>query len=456
MKRSFDLIVIGAGSGGLAAAKKAASYGASVAIVEGDLVGGTCVIRGCVPKKLLVCGSSLLESFLSAPSYGFDFDNLKIKSEFLLSNVRKEVQRLNELHENFLNKANVELFKGWGEFKNSNCIAIKHRINGETLNELDGERILIAVGGKPQRPNIDGASLGWTSDDMFLLTSFPKKITIVGAGYIACEFACILHGLGVEVSQLVRGDRILRGFDFELSSALIEAMKNKGVNIEFGANNSSLKWTPGSLIIKTNTGKEFDSNGLLFATGREPFLDGLKLEKAGIKIFENKIKVDSEGKTNISNIFAIGDVTDRINLTPVAIDEGRKFADRNYGKSAQKVNYDFVPYAVFSQPEIASVGITEEKAIKSMGKDNIKVYRSIFRPLSKSLPKTGSKCILKLIVDKNNNKVLGCHMIGDNASEIIQMASISLMLGAKKTDFDNTMALHPTIAEEFVTMRWFI
>ncbi len=453
MKRSFDLIVIGAGSGGLAAAKKAASYGASVAIIEGDLVGGTCVIRGCVPKKLLVCGSSLSESFLSAPSYGFDFDNLKPKSEILLANVRKEVQRLNELHENFLNKAKVEIFKGWGEFRNSNCIAIINRINGETLNELYGEKILIAVGGRPKRPSIEGASLGWTSDDMFLLKGFPNKITIVGAGYIACEFACILQGLGVEVTQLVRGDQILRGFDYELSSALTEAMISKGIDLIFGENVSSIKGTPGSLIIKTNTGKEFDSNGLLFATGRKPFLEGLKLEQAGIETLENKIKVDSESKTNISNIFAIGDVTDRINLTPVAIDEGRKFADRYYGKSAQKVNYDFVPYAVFSQPEIASVGITEEKAIQSLGKDKIEIYRSIFRPLSKSLPKTGPKCILKLIVDKNNNKVLGCHMIGDNASEIIQMASISLMLGAKKSDFDNTMALHPTIAEEFVTMR---
>ena len=453
MKKSFDLIVIGAGSGGLAAAKKAASYGASVAIVEGDLVGGTCVIRGCVPKKLLVTGSSLSEIFLSASSYGFDFENFKIKSEVLLANVRKEVQRLNELHENFLNKANVALFKGWGEFKNSNCIAIKNRINGETLDELYGEKILIAVGGRPKKPSIEGASLGWTSDDMFLLKSFPKKITIVGAGYIACEFACILHGLGVEVNQLVRGDRILRGFDFELSSALTEAMISKGIDLRFGENVSSIEGTPGSLIIKKNTGKEFDSNGLLFATGRKPFLEGLKLEQAGIETLENKIKVDSESKTNISNIFAIGDVTDRINLTPVAIDEGRKFADRNYGKSAQKVTYDFVPYAVFSQPEIASVGITEEKAIQSLGKDKIEVYRSIFRPLSKSLPKTESKCILKLIVNKTNNKVLGCHMIGDNASEIIQMASISLMLGAKKSDFDNTMALHPTIAEEFVTMR---
>ncbi len=453
MKRSFDLIVIGAGSGGLAAAKKAASYGASVAIVEGDLVGGTCVIRGCVPKKLLVCGSSLSESFLSAAAYGFDFESLRIKSEVLLTNVRMEVQRLNELHESFLRNANVVLFKGWAEFRNSNCIAIKNRISEETLYELYGEKILIAVGGRPKRPSIEGASLGWTSDDMFLLKSFPNKITILGAGYIACEFACILHGLGVEVTQLVRGDHILRGFDLELSSALMEAMRSKGIKIKLGEQISSIKGRPGSLIIRTTKDEELVSNGLLFATGREPFLDGLNVEQAGIEIFENKIKVDSENKTNISNIYAIGDVTDRINLTPVAIDEGRKFADRNYGDSNRKVNYEFVPYAVFSQPEIASVGITEEKAIQSVGKENIKVYRSIFRPLSKSLPKTGSKCILKLIVDKNNDKVLGCHMIGDNASEIIQMASVSLVLGAKKSDFDNTMALHPTVAEEFVTMR---
>ena len=453
MKSRFDLIVLGAGSGGLAAAKKAASYGASVAIIEGDLVGGTCVIRGCVPKKLLVCGSSLLESISSASSYGFNFDNLKIKSEVLLSNVRKEVQRLNELHENFLNKASVELVKGWGEFKNSNCVVIKNRKNGEILNELYGEKILIAVGGRPKRPSINGASLGWTSDDMFLLKRFPSQITIVGAGYIACEFACILQGLGVEVTQIVRGASILRGFDNELSSALTEAMRSKGINLSFGENVSSITGTPGALIIRTSKGKELESKGLLFATGREPYLEGLKLEQSGVEIIDNKIKVDSESKTNISNIYAIGDVTNRINLTPVAIDEGRSFADRNYGESDRKVNYDLVPYAVFSQPEIASIGMTEEKAKKSIGKDNIEVYRSSFRPLSKSIPKNGSKCILKLIVDKNNNKVIGCHMIGDNASEIIQMASVSLMLGAKKTDFDNTMALHPTIAEEFVTMR---
>jgi len=453
LKRSFDLIVLGAGSGGLAAAKKASGYGASVAIVEGDLVGGTCVIRGCVPKKLLVCGSSLLESISCAPSYGFDFKDLKIKTEILLSNVRKEVQRLNELHENFLNKANVELIKGWGEFKTSNCINIKNRKNGEILHELYGEKILIAVGGRPKRPSIQGASLGWTSDDMFLLNSFPKTITIVGAGYIACEFACILQGLGVEVTQLVRGEGLLRGFDHELSLALTDAMKSKGINLRFGENVSSIQGTSGSLIIKTSKDKKFTSNGLLFATGREPYLEGLKLEHSGVEIIDNKIKVDNESKTNISNIFAIGDVTNRINLTPVAIDEGRSFADRNYGESNRQVNYDLVPYAVFSQPEIASIGLTEEKANELIGKDNIKVYRSKFRPLSKSIPKTGSKCILKLIVNNINNKILGCHMIGDNASEIIQMASISLMLGAEKSDFDNTMALHPTIAEEFVTMR---
>ncbi len=453
MKRSFDLIVIGAGSGGLAAAKKAASYGASVAIVEGDLVGGTCVIRGCVPKKLLVYGSSLSESISYSPSYGFGFDNLKINSKTLLANVKKEVQRLNELHEEFLLKSNVQLLKGWGEFKNSNCIVVKNRRNGEILNELYGEKILIAVGGRPKRPSIEGAHFGWTSDDMFLLEKFPNKILIVGAGYIACEFACILQGLGVEVTQLIRGQNLLRGFDGELSSALSEAMKTKGIKLRFGENICSIKGKPGELIIRTTSDEKFDSNGLLFATGREPFLEGLRLDQSGVKISNNKITVNNENKTNISNIFAIGDVTNRINLTPIAIDEGRSFADRIYGNINRNVNYDLVPYAVFSQPEIASVGMTEEKAKELIGKDKIKIYRSIFRPLSKSIPKKGSKCILKLVVEKNNNKVLGCHMIGENASEIIQMASISLLLGAKKTDFDNTMALHPTIAEEFVTMR---
>jgi len=288
---------------------------------------------------------------------------------------------------------------------------------------------------------------------MFLLEKLPNKILIVGAGYIACEFACILQGLGVEVTQLVRGERLLRGFDLELSSALTEAMQSKGINLIFGENVSSIKGKPGFLTTSTITDKEFQSNGVLFATGREPYLDGLQLEKSGVEVINNKIKVDSENRTNISNIFAIGDVTNRINLTPVAIDEGRSFADRNYGESNRKVNYDLVPYAVFSQPEIASVGMTEEKANKLIGKDKVKVYRSIFRPLSKSIPKKGSKCILKLIVDIKSDKVLGCHMIGEQSSEIIQMASVSLMLGAKKSDFDNTMALHPTIAEEFVTMR---
>ena len=453
MKRSFDLIVLGAGSGGLAAAKKSAGHGANVAIIEGDLVGGTCVIRGCVPKKLLVCGSSMFEVMSSAPSYGFEFDNLKIRSDVLLSNVRKEVQRLNKLHENFLHKSNVELIKGWGEFKSSNSVVIKNRKNGEILDELQGDKILISVGGRPKKPNIPGASLGWTSDDMFLLKKFPAEITIVGAGYIACEFACILQGLGVEVTQLVRGERILRGFDHELSSALTEEMRNKGVKLRFGENVSSISGSPGSLIVKSSAGEEFHSNGLLFATGREPFIEGLKLEQLGVEIIDNKIKVDSDSRTNISNIFAIGDVTNRVNLTPVAIDEGRSFADRNFSESSRKVNYDLIPYAVFSQPEIASVGMTEEAAMNLIGKDNMKVYRSSFRSLSKAIPKKGSKCILKLIIDKRNNKILGCHMIGENASEIIQMASISLMLGAKKTDFDNTMALHPTIAEEFVTMK---
>ena len=305
MDKIFDLIVLGAGSGGLAAAKRAASYGASVAIVEGDLVGGTCVIRGCVPKKLLVYGSSYGEYLSYASSYGFDFQNLELRTDVLLANVKKEVRRLNDLHEKFLHKANVELVKGWGEFSSSNSILVKDRKNGQVLRELNAERILIAVGGRPKRPDIEGSSLGWVSDDMFLLDSFPNKITIVGAGYIACEFACILKGLGVEVTQLVRSNCILKGFDSELSNALAEAMTMKGINLFFGESVSSIKGQPGSLKISTNTGREIDSNGLLFATGREPFLQGLKLKDIGIKTNDNKIKVDKRNETNISNIFDI-------------------------------------------------------------------------------------------------------------------------------------------------------
>lgn len=452
MSDSFDLIALGAGSGGLAAAKRAASYGARVAIVEGDRVGGTCVIRGCVPKKLLVYGSQYREYLECAPSFGVKWKDFSQDIGVLLENVRKEVDRLNKLHIANLAKAGVELISGWARFIDSNHVEVLNQPSGGGSRTLHAHHILIAVGGRPSRPSFPGAELGWVSDDMFLQANYPEKVVIVGAGFIACEFACILSGLGVQVSQLVRRDHLLRGFDRELSDAVVEGMKDRGIDLRFGQEPVSIKGTPGNLSLQTRGGDQLQCGGVLLATGRHPLIEGLNLEAAGVKTDSGKILVDPDQTTNVPNIFAVGDVTDRVNLTPVAIDEGRAFADSVFGQSPRRVDHDLIASAVFSQPELSTVGLTEEKAIERLGVDKIKIYRAKFRPLSQALPKTGPRCLLKLIVEIESDKVLGCHMVGEHAAEIIQMAAIAIGMGATKADFDRTMALHPTISEEFVTM----
>ncbi len=453
MKNSFDLIVLGAGSGGLAAAKRAASYGAKVAIVEGDRVGGTCVIRGCVPKKLLVYGSLYKEHLKQASSFGVQIKSFSADTSVLLSNVRKEVDRLNALHIQLLAKNGVDLIEGWAHFIDSNTVEITSTDNDKLSRKISGDRILIAVGGRPVRPDVVGADLGWVSDDLFLLNSFPKEVVVVGAGFIACEFACILNSLGVQVRQIVRGNNLLKGFDHELSEHLKKEMESRGIQIYFSQKISMIEGQPGNLKLKTNTDIEFPTEGVLFATGRKPYLDRLKLQSAGVEVANQRIKVNSKLATNIPNIYAVGDVTDRITLTPVAIDEGRAFADSVFGKIKREVNYEIIPTAVFSQPELAAVGLSEIDAIARFGKENILIYRASFRPMSQALSKIGSKTILKLIVNKYTDQVIGCHMLGDHSAEIIQMAAIAIGMGATKSDFDRTMALHPTIAEEFVTMK---
>ncbi len=450
MKHCFDLIVLGAGSGGLAAAKRAASYGAKVAIVEGDLVGGTCVIRGCVPKKLLVYGSHFWSSLANASGFGIEINKFKKDSGVLLENVRQEVNRLNRLHIDLLEKANVQLIRGWGKFSSPNSIVVTNQEN--KIFEISAHKILIAVGGRPIRPSIDGAAIGFVSDDLFLQKVLPKKFIVIGGGFIACEISCILSALGVSVTQLVRGNCLLRGFDKEVCLMLQNDMQSKGIDIKFDQDLVSLIKQKDDMILTNLNGITFKSNAVLFATGRKPFLEGLELGKSGIKIVENKIKVDIKNKTNVDNIYAVGDVTDRVNLTPVAIEEGRVFADNCFGNKNRIVDYNFIPKAVFSQPEISFVGETEEEAILNYGEENIDIYRSKFRPMSEMIQKSDSKCFLKLIVHKHSQKIIGCHMLGEHASEIIQMAAISIKMGAKKIDFDETMALHPTIAEEFVTM----
>lgn len=450
MSEHFDLIVLGAGSGGLAAAKRSASYGARVAIIEGDRVGGTCVIRGCVPKKLLVYGSAYRHLLADAASYGWRIGSHHCEPGVLLEHVRAEVDRLNTLHIGLLEKAGVELVTGWGQFGDAHTIEV--RDSAGSTRRLTGERILIAVGGRPDRPPIPGAELGWMSDDMFLLQSLPEHVVVVGAGFIACEFACILHGLGVRVTQLVRGDHLLRGFDREAGKAVQEGMEAEGIEIRFAHSPAAITGSPGDLEVTTQGGERIACGGVLLATGRKPFLDGLNLEAAGVAIEGRRIPVDDDQTSNVAHIFAVGDVTDRICLTPVAVDEGRAFADTVYGNKPRQVNHSLVASAVFSQPELSSVGLSEEQAIERCGVEAIRVHRARFRPMSQALPARGPRVLLKLVVEVATGKVLGCHMVGEHSAEIIQMAAIAIGMGATKDDFDRTMALHPSISEEFVTM----
>ncbi|MCP9929132.1 glutathione-disulfide reductase [Cyanobium sp. CH-040] len=452
MSEHFDLIVLGAGSGGLAAAKRAASHGARVAIVEGDRVGGTCVIRGCVPKKLLVYGSAYAQLLADAPSYGWPVPPVQPDPATLLRHVRAEVDRLNQLHIGFLERAGVELVRGWGRFADAGTVIVSQADGAE--RELRAERVLIAVGGRPHRPAIPGADLGWVSDDLFLLESLPEAVVVVGGGFIACEFACILHGLGVKVTQLVRGDHLLRGFDREASLAVQEAMEEAGIEIRFAHSPSAItgQCAPGEYTVTTQSGEQIPCGGVLLATGRRPFLQGLNLEAAGVAVEGHRIPVDADQRTNVPSIYAVGDVTDRVNLTPVAVDEGRAFADSVFGQRPRQVNHELVAVAVFSQPELAAVGLSEEQAVARHGAGAIRVHRARFRPMSQALPARGPRALLKLVVETASDRVLGCHMVGDHAAEIIQMAAIAIGMGATKADFDRTMALHPSVAEEFVTM----
>ena len=451
MSDHFDLVVIGAGSGGLAAAKRAASYGARVAIVEGDRVGGTCVIRGCVPKKLMVYGSAMRHHLHDAASYGWSVGGVSHNSAELLQRVRAEVDRLNTLHIGFLEKAGVELVRGWGRFADERSVSV-HAADGSETRRLQAERILIAVGGRPHRPDIPGAELGWVSDDLFNLERFPERVVVVGAGFIACEFACILNGLGVAVTQLVRGDHLLRGFDRESARAVQEAMEADGIAIRFSHSPAAIEGQPGDLTVVSENGERLACNGVLLATGRRPFLEGLNLEAAGVAVEGHRIPVDAQQTTNVPHIHAVGDVTDRINLTPVAIDEGRALADSLWGGKPRQVDHTLVASAVFSQPELAGVGLTEEAAIERHGADGVTVHRARFRPMSQALPARDPKVLLKLVLERSSGRVLGCHMVGEHAAEIIQMAAIAIGMGATKADFDRTMALHPSVAEEFVTM----
>jgi glutathione reductase (NADPH) len=443
---TFDLIVIGAGSGGLAAAKRAASYGKTVAICESDRVGGTCVIYGCVPKKIMVYASQFAHATSNAKQYGWDI-NASFSWETLKTNRDQLIDRLNTLHISFLEKSNVTLLTGEAVFNNANSITIEG-------NTHTAETILIATGGTATPPKIEGANHAVTSNALFSMPSLPESIAIIGGGYIGIEFASILNALGSKVGLILRKNTILRGFDNECRQWLQTELSQSGINILTETEVTQIKIEGSLKKLSLSTGESLSVQETLFAIGRHPNTNTLNLAPIGVKTDSNgAIQVDDSYQTSAPHIFALGDCTNRVNLTPVAIAEGRAFADTQFGNNPQSVSYTNIPTAVFTTPELGTVGLSQEEATNTYGDTDIKVYKTDFKALFHSLTGQTTRTYMKLIVQKSTDKVLGAHMIGDGAGEICQSLAIALQMGATKADFDRTMALHPSSAEEFVTMR---
>jgi glutathione reductase (NADPH) len=441
----YDLFVIGAGSGGVRAARIAAGHGAKVAICEEYRVGGTCVIRGCVPKKLLVYASHFAEDFDDAAGFGWTVGERKFDWTTLIANKDAEIERLSQIYTRNLKSSGVELFLTRGVLKDQHTIDLGDKT-------VTADKILIAVGGFPMMPEIPGIEHAITSNEVFHLKELPKRVAVVGGGYIACEFAGILNGLGSDVSLLYRGDQILRGFDQECRDFLAQEMQKKGVTIRLHADVARLDKAGNDIAVALSDGTSLTVDAILYATGREPKTDGLGLGEAGVEVRQNgAVIVDHDLKTSRDNIFAVGDCTHRINLTPVAIKEGHIFADTQFGKIPRQMEYDNVAHAVFSQPILSCVGLSEEAA-REMYFD-IKVFKSSFRALKHTLSGNEERTFMKLVVHEATDKVVGIHMVGPDAPEIIQSLAVAIKCGATKAQFDATIAVHPTAAEEFVTMR---
>lgn len=441
----YDLFVIGAGSGGVRAARMSAGFGAKVAIAESRYLGGTCVNVGCVPKKLFSYAAHYREDFSDAQGFGWDSSVEALDWPRLRDNKTKEIERLNGIYGNLLSNAGVELINGHARIVDANTV------------EVDGvkyraKNILIAVGGWPFIPDIPGRELAISSNEVFYLDTLPKHAVVVGGGYIATEFAGILHGLGVEVEQIYRRDLFLRGFDTEIREHLAEEMTAKGVKLRFNENVTAITEQNGQYLLSLENGESLLTDKVLYATGRKPLLDGLGLENTKVSLNDKGyIAVDEGFQTNEPSIYAVGDVTGGMELTPVALAEGMNLAKRLFKGDKTLLDYNYIPTAIFSQPNLATVGLSEEDARERY--DDIAVYTSRFTHLKHTLSGNKTKTFLKLVVDKASDKVVGAHMMGDDAGEIIQGLAVAIKAGATKADFDSTIGIHPTVAEEFVTMR---
>lgn len=444
----YDLFVIGAGSGGVRASRMAAQMGVKVAIAEDTFLGGTCVNVGCVPKKLFVYGAHFSEEFRAARGFGWQVGETAFDWPTLRDNKNREIERLNGIYGNILKNSGVTLINGKASFVDAHTVEVNQK-------HYTAERIIVATGGEPVIPPVEGCEHIISSNDAFYLEALPDKIIIVGGGYIAVEFAGIFHGLGVETHLVYRGDLFLRGFDKDIRLFLVEEMTKKGIHLHFNSNIKSIAQNQengNQYTAHLTNGTQLEAGKVMYATGRKPRTEGLGLENTRIKLnAKGAIEVNKDFQTSEPSIYAVGDVIDRVQLTPVALAEGMALVRFLYNHQPIDVNYHNIPTAVFSQPNIATVGLTELQADEK--NIEIVVFKSVFLHMKHTLSGIDEKTLMKIVVDKKTDKVLGCHMVGADAGEIIQGLAIAITAGATKADFDQTIGIHPSAAEEFVTMR---
>lgn len=444
----YDLFVIGAGSGGVRASRIAAGHGAKVAVAEEYRVGGTCVIRGCVPKKLFVYASSFGEEFEDAEGFGWTVGERSFSWEKLIANKDKEIDRLNAIYIRNLQNAGVEIIQSRAVLKDAHTL---HLVAEN--RDVTADKILIATGGTPFLPSdVPGIEHAISSNEAFHLAALPKHGIVVGGGYIAVEFAGIFHGLGVETTLLYRGEKILRGFDEDLRDALSEELLRKGLDLRVQAAITSIEKQGETLIVTLSDGSKIETGFVMYATGRVPNVEGLGLEALGIALKKNgAIAVDPYSQTNVPHIYAVGDVTDRAALTPIAIREGQAFAETVFNNNPQAVDHSVIATAVFSQPELGTVGLPEHEAREKFGE--IDIYKTSFRAMKHTMTGRQEKTFMKLVVDAKSQRVLGVHLMGPSSGEIIQAIGIAVTMGATKAQFDQTVAVHPTASEELVTLK---
>ena len=446
MMFDFDVFVIGAGSGGVRAARMAAGEGARVAIADDRALGGTCVNVGCVPKKLYTYASHFSHDFENAKGFGWQLGSATFDWPKLVNNKKTEISRLNDIYANLLNNSGAHIIRGYAYLKDPHTVTV----NG---TDYTAKRIIIATGGTPNIPNVDYADLLISSDEIFDLPKFPQRLLVVGAGYIALEFACIFQGLGSQVQVSYRGDLIMRSFDDDVRRFLDQEMRKQGIDIHYQSQVTNVVRQPDqSLLVTFLDGTQTEVDQVLMAIGRKPRLTGIGLEKLGIKTTaQGTIAVNQKFQTNIDSVYALGDVTGGIELTPVALAEAMTLVNHWYGDGTKTMEYDLVPTAVFTQPNIGTIGLTEEQALKKHGK--ITIYRSDFKPMKHTLSGSDERSFMKLIVDAVTDRVIGLHIVGEGAGEMLQGFAVAIKAGATKADFDATIGIHPTSAEELVTMR---